>query len=127
MYRIPIYPVRLVRDGTQPSARKKVDSPSTAAHVLQQYLDGVDREHFVVLLLDTQNQIIGIQMANGLPLKTDEQLVSVRIFDAQHVRAALHPLRRHRPLRDLPEQLIYALPELEEDVPDRTGTHPRRG
>src|SRR5690606_34740273 len=25
-----------------------------------QYLDGADREHFVVLLLDTQNQIIGI-------------------------------------------------------------------
>ena len=31
-----------------------------AAEVLRQYLDGVDREHFVVLLLDTQNQIIGI-------------------------------------------------------------------
>ena len=60
MYRIPIYQVRLVRDGSQPTARKKVDSPSTAAQVLQQYLDGADREHFVVLLLDTQNQIIGI-------------------------------------------------------------------
>lgn len=60
MYRIPIYQVRLVRDGSQPAARKKVDSPSTAAQVLQQYLDGADREHFVVLLLDTQNQIIGI-------------------------------------------------------------------
>ena len=60
MYRIPIYHVRLVRDGSQTSARKKVDSPSTAAHVLQQYLDGADREHFVVLLLDTLNQIICI-------------------------------------------------------------------
>jgi DNA repair protein RadC len=60
MYRIPIYQVKLVRDGSQASERKKVDSPATAAHVLQQYLDGVDREHFVVLLLDTQNQIIGI-------------------------------------------------------------------
>lgn len=60
MYRIPIYQVRLVRDGSQPSARKKVDSPSTAAHVLHEYLEGADREHFVVLLLDTQNQIIGI-------------------------------------------------------------------
>ena len=60
MYRIPIYQVKLVRDGSQAAERKKVDSPSTAAHVLQQYLDGADREHFVVLLLDTQNQIIGI-------------------------------------------------------------------
>jgi DNA repair protein RadC len=60
MYRIPIYQVKLVRDGSQMAERKKVDSPATAAAVLQQYLDGVDREHFVVLLLDTQNQIIGI-------------------------------------------------------------------
>ncbi|MEX2374812.1 MAG: DNA repair protein RadC [Dehalococcoidia bacterium] len=60
MYRIPIYQVKLVRDGSQIAERKKVDSPATAAQVLEQYLDGADREHFVVLLLDTQNQIIGI-------------------------------------------------------------------
>jgi DNA repair protein RadC len=60
MYRIPIYQVKLVRDGSQMAERKKVDSPATAANVLHQYLEGADREHFVVLLLDTQNQIIGI-------------------------------------------------------------------
>jgi DNA repair protein RadC len=60
MYRIPIYQVKLVRDGSQMAERKKVDSAATAAKVLHQYLDGADREHFVVLLLDTQNQIIGI-------------------------------------------------------------------
>ena len=60
MYRIPIYQVKLVRDGSQVSDRKKVDCAGTAALILQQYLDGADREHFVVLLLDTQNQIIGI-------------------------------------------------------------------
>ena len=60
MYRIPIYQVRLVRDGSQLAERKKVDRADTAAHVLHEYLDGADREHFVVMLLDTQNQIIGI-------------------------------------------------------------------
>src|SRR5690606_10797019 len=60
MYRIPIYQVKLVRDGSQASERKKVDCAATAARLLQQYLDGADREHFVVLLLDTQNQVIGI-------------------------------------------------------------------
>jgi DNA repair protein RadC len=60
MYRIPIYQVKLVRDGSQASERKKVDCAATAAHILQQYLEGADREHFVVLLLDTQNQVIGI-------------------------------------------------------------------
>ena len=60
MYRIPIYQVKLVRDGSQASERKKVDCAATAARILQQYLDAADREHFVVLLLDTQNQVIGI-------------------------------------------------------------------
>lgn len=60
MYRIPIYQVKLVRDGSQVAARKKVSSPVTAASVLHEYLDGADREHFVVLLLDTQHHIIGI-------------------------------------------------------------------
>jgi DNA repair protein RadC len=60
MYRIPIYRVQLVRDGSQKAERKRVSHPAIAAEVLWQYLDGADREHFVVLLLDTQNQIIGI-------------------------------------------------------------------
>lgn len=60
MYRIPIYQVKLVRDESQASERKKVECAATAARILQQYLDGADREHFVALLLDTQNQIIGI-------------------------------------------------------------------
>jgi DNA repair protein RadC len=60
MYRIPIYQVRLVRDGSQRAERKKVNAPATAAEVLHQYLADAGREHFVVLLLDTQNQIIGI-------------------------------------------------------------------
>lgn len=60
MYRIPIYRVQLVRDGSQKAERKRVSHPAIAAEVLWKYLEGVDREHFVVLLLDTQNQIIGI-------------------------------------------------------------------
>lgn len=60
MYRIPIYRVQLVRDGSQKVERKKVSQPAIAAEVLWQFLEGADREHFVVVLLDTQNQIIGI-------------------------------------------------------------------
>ena len=60
MYRIPIYRVQLVRDGSQKAERKKVSQPAVAAEVLWQYLAGADREHFVVVLLDTQNQIIGL-------------------------------------------------------------------
>lgn len=60
MYRIPIYRVQLVRDGSQKAERKKVSQPAVAAEVLWQFLEGADREYFVVVLLDTQNQIIGL-------------------------------------------------------------------
>ena len=60
MYRIPIYQVKLVRDGSQKAERKKVSQPAVAAEVLWKFLEGADREHFVVVLLDTQNQIIGL-------------------------------------------------------------------
>lgn len=81
MYRIPIYQVRLVRDGSQRAERKKVNAPATAAEVLHTYLADADREHFVVLLLDTQNRIIGIHT------------VSVGTLDASlvHPREVLKP------------------------------------
>ncbi|MBW3631205.1 MAG: DNA repair protein RadC [Gemmatimonadetes bacterium] len=60
MYRIPIYQVKLVRDGSQAAERKHVSTPSVAAGILHAYLDGADREHFVVLLLNTQHRAIGL-------------------------------------------------------------------
>ena len=60
MYRIPIYQIKLVRDGSQGAERKHVSTPSVAASILQAYLDGVDREHFVVLLLNRQHRAIGL-------------------------------------------------------------------
>lgn len=60
MYRIPIYQIRLVREGTQRVARRRVSGPQDAAEVLYEFLGETDREHFVALLLDAQQQLIGI-------------------------------------------------------------------
>lgn len=62
MYRIPIYRVTLVRDGSQPSGTRTVSTPTDAVDVLRAYLqpDSLDREHFAVMLLDAKNHIIGI-------------------------------------------------------------------
>ena len=100
MYRIPIYQVRLVRDGSQKAERKKVSHPAVAAEVLREYLDGVDREHFVVLLLDTQNQIIGIHTVTVGTL--DASLVHPReIFKAAIlVNAASVVLAHNHPSGD---------------------------
>ena len=58
--RIPIYRVTLVREGKMPTYESRIRSSASAYSVLQEYLDGVDREHFVVMLLDQKNQVIGI-------------------------------------------------------------------
>lgn len=60
MYRIPIFQVKLVRDGSQAAEFKRVRGPGDVYQLLADYLEGAEREHFGVLLLDTQNQIRGI-------------------------------------------------------------------
>ena len=59
-YSIPRYTVSLVRDGKVSTQVAQIRSSRDARDVLAAYLAGVDREHFVVLLLDTKNRIIGI-------------------------------------------------------------------
>ncbi len=81
MYRIPIYQVKLVRDGSLATERKKVGAPEAAASVLHQYFDEADREHFVALLLDTKHQIIGINT------------VTVGVLDA----SLIHPREIFKP------------------------------
>ena len=57
---IPIYRVTLVREGKMPTYESRIRSSASAYTVLQEYLDGVDREHFVVMLLDQKNSAIGL-------------------------------------------------------------------
>lgn len=57
---IPIYRVTLVREGKVHCYETRVNSSATASALLQKYLDGVDREHFVVILLDRKNKVIGL-------------------------------------------------------------------
>jgi DNA repair protein RadC len=57
---VPIYRVTLVREGKIQDHPGKITSSLMAADLVNRYLEGVDREHFVVLLLDRKNQLIGI-------------------------------------------------------------------
>ena len=58
--RIPIYRVTLVREGKMPTYESRIRSSASAHTVLQEYLADTDREHFVILMLDQKNQVIGI-------------------------------------------------------------------
>ena len=57
---VPIYRVTLVREGKLPCYEQRIRSSAIASTILHNYLNGVDREHFVILLLDQKNQVIGI-------------------------------------------------------------------
>jgi DNA repair protein RadC len=58
--RIPIYRVVLVKEGKLPTYESRIRSSANAYSVLQEYLAGTDREHFVILMLDQKNQVIGL-------------------------------------------------------------------
>ena len=57
---IPIYRVTLVREGKMPTYESRIRSSANAYSVLQEFLADTDREHFVILMLDQKNQVIGL-------------------------------------------------------------------
>jgi DNA repair protein RadC len=60
VWQIPVVSCRLVKERTQDSPSKRVRSAVDVYELARRYMDGLDRESFVVLLLNTQNQIVGI-------------------------------------------------------------------
>jgi DNA repair protein RadC len=57
---LPIYRVQLVRDTAIPTPRQQFRHSKDVAALLRQFLGDVDREHFVVILVDRKNRLIGI-------------------------------------------------------------------
>lgn len=54
----PIYRVQLVRESGV--KRPNLSGPDDAARILSRYLEHEDREHFVTMMLDSKNRVIGI-------------------------------------------------------------------
>jgi DNA repair protein RadC len=60
-YRIPVYRVTLVREGSLSQLeRPRITEPTAAVRILSAYLHNADREHLVALFLNAKNRIIGI-------------------------------------------------------------------
>ena len=57
---VPVYKVTLVREGKMPTYESRIRSSANAYSVLQEFLADTDREHFVILMLDQKNQVIGL-------------------------------------------------------------------
>ncbi|MCY0894649.1 MAG: DNA repair protein RadC [Acidibacillus sp.] len=59
-YRIPVVSVQMVKEKTMSCEVHKVRCVEDAFHILSLYLSGVDREHFVVMVLDTKHKVNAI-------------------------------------------------------------------
>jgi DNA repair protein RadC len=59
-YRVPIYRVTLVRESRLPHTQPQIRSSREAAVLFRQHLGAVDREHFMVAMLDQKHKVIGI-------------------------------------------------------------------
>src|SRR5215831_12065820 len=57
---VPIYKISLVREGRVSCYEQQIRCSANASTLLQTYLADVDREHFVVLLLNQKNRVLGI-------------------------------------------------------------------
>ena len=62
--RVNIVQVKLVREKTLLYKDRKIRSPHDAYELMREFLGDVDREHFIVLCLDTKNQPTCIQVVH---------------------------------------------------------------
>ncbi|WP_419959491.1 JAB domain-containing protein [Psychrobacillus sp. BM2] len=62
--RVNIVQVKLVREKTLLYKDRKIRSPRDAYELIRDFLGDVDREHFIVLCLDTKNQPTCIQVVH---------------------------------------------------------------
>lgn len=57
---VPIYRVTLVKEGRVPCYDQQIRSSADASTLLHTYLADVGREHFVIILLNQKNRVIGV-------------------------------------------------------------------
>ena len=60
MYRIPMYKISMVRDGSVCAERRVVSSSQDLSQLLVEYFKDHDREEMLAVLLDAKRRIIGL-------------------------------------------------------------------
>ena len=57
---VSIYRVTLVRESSIPIHDNRLNNSADCERLIRTYLQGVDREHFIILLVNRKNEVIGI-------------------------------------------------------------------
>lgn len=101
--RVDIVRTQLVRDKTLPFAHRVIDEPFQAATLFRDFVGDPDREHFVLLCLNKQNepthlQVVNIGTLDGAHILPREVLKAAILASASsfivmhnHVSGRLHP------------------------------------
>jgi DNA repair protein RadC len=59
-YKIPVYRIAMIKESAISVEQTKIRSPRDVFDAVRGYLADVDREHFLTLLLNTKNGIVGV-------------------------------------------------------------------
>jgi DNA repair protein RadC len=95
--------VNLVKEGSMFYAKRKIKRPSDCVELLRTYMDGVDREVFVAVALDTKKQPTAIQTIsmgtlNSTPVHPREVFKMAILANADSlIIAHNHPSGNARP------------------------------
>jgi DNA repair protein RadC len=60
MYRVPIYRVQLIRDGSCKIAGRSCANPAKAVSLFRELVGDADREHLVAMFLNVHNRFLGV-------------------------------------------------------------------
>jgi DNA repair protein RadC len=64
IYRIPKWKTALVKEGSIPVECKRIGSPADIFNAVQEFLKDADREYFLILVLNTKNNITGVNVVS---------------------------------------------------------------
>lgn len=96
MYRIPIYKIQLLRDGSVASERKQIRRPIEVVEIFQVVMKGLAQEALYTLTLDTKNNIIGLeQVYLGTLASIDVRVAEVFRLAIQQNAAAIIIAHNH--------------------------------
>jgi DNA repair protein RadC len=64
LFKIPLYKIEMVREGAIPAERKRIGSPQDVFSAVHRFLENVDREYFMTLILNTKNNVVGANVTS---------------------------------------------------------------
>ncbi|TDA67703.1 MAG: DNA repair protein RadC [Clostridia bacterium] len=106
VYRVQVVRLQMVREASLATYVRTIGTPADVADLVRPLLEGADREHFLVLCLDTKNRVsaihtVSVGTLNSSPVHPREVFKAAILANAASVILAHnHPSGDPEPSRD---------------------------